>query len=400
MIVILIFGFCSGMPLALVGSTLQLWYTQAGVGLIAIGFLTLVGIPYTYKFLWAPLLDRFSWPFLGRRRGWILVTQVALMLSIALMAMLKAHSAPLALGALALWVAFLSSTQDIAINAYQTDIASPNERGMIASAYIIGYRLSMFVSGAFALVLAENIGWHLTYLLMSLLIGIGPVFVCIAKEPAFNAHRQPHLTFREMAIEPFVEFYHRKGKSIALWLLVAMILYKLPDAFALSLNSVFLFRALHFTLEQIAVASKMVGVTTTIIGVFIGGLWMRKIGLYKSVLYFGILQCLSNLGFLVLALIGKQFIFLLLAVGIENFCGGLGTAAFVGWIMSLCNIKHSATQFALLTALSAIGRVYIGPVAALIVEHFNWAWFFLVSIISGIPGILLIIKLRSYFDEK
>lgn len=391
----MLLGFSSGLPYALVASTLALWYTDAGSSLLVIGFLTLIGQPYTYKFMWAPFLDRFTLFNLSRRRGWILICQIGLIILIALMSCLSPSHEPLLLASIALGVAFLSATQDIAINAYQTEIAPPSMRALIAGAYVTGYRIGMIVSGAFAIIIAQEFNWHIAYFSMALLMLIGLLTTILSnEETAHTKCTSDSINFKKLFAEPFLDFIRQRGGRLTTLLLVTMISYKLCDAFALSLNSTFLFRHMHFTLEQIATANKLVGILATIVGCIIGGYVMTRIGLYKGLLYFGILQTGSNLAYMALAYYGHHLGLLLFCVFAENFCSGLGTAAFVAWIMAICQIKHTATQFALLTAFTAFGRVYVGPVAAILVEHLGWLWFFGFSTVIGIPAILLVKYLK------
>ncbi len=393
--VILLLGFSSGLPLALTGQTLQAWMTVDGVDLSTIGVFTLVGIPYTWKFLWAPAMDRFVPPFLGRRRGWLLVTQAALALGLTAMATLTPRADLAALGALALFVAFASASQDIVVDAYKVDVSPPAERGLAGAMGVVGYRIAMLVSGALALVLVAGsgwipaLGWHRTYLAMAALMGVGVIGTVWGHEPDLS-HAAPR-SLRAAVVDPFREFFTRPG---ALWLLALIVLYKLGDAFAGSLTTAFLLRGPGFSLAEVGAVYKVVGLTTTIVGVVLGGVLMVRLGLYRSLMAFGILQAVGTLAYMWLALAGKSYPILVLAVGIENVTTGMGTAAFVALLMALCDHRYTATQYALLSALATIGRVYVGPAAGYATDPrylgLPWPTFFFCTFVIGLPGLLLL----------
>ncbi|HSN19338.1 MAG TPA: MFS transporter [Usitatibacter sp.] len=393
--VILLLGFSSGLPLALTGGTLQAWMTVDGVDLSTIGIFTLVGIPYTWKFLWSPAMDRFVPPFLGRRRGWLVVTQLALAAAIAIMATLTPRGQLGAIAALALAVAFLSASQDIVVDAYRTDISTPEERGLAGALGVVGYRVAMLVSGALALVLVAGsgmlpaLGWRGTYLLMAALMAVGVVATLLGREPALAA--PPPRTLREAVVEPLREFFSRPG---AWWMLLLLVLYKLGDAFAGSLTTAFLLRGAHFSLEDVGYVNKAAGLAATIVGVVFGGAIMVRLGLYRSLMAFGILQAASLLTFMWLALAGKSYPIMVFAVGFENLAAGMGTAAFVALLMALCDHRFTATQYALLSALATFGRVYVGPAAGYATDPrylgLPWSTFFLCTFIIALPGLALL----------
>lgn len=399
--VVLALGFSSGLPLALTSGTLQAWMTVEGVDLTTIGVFTLVGIPYTWKFLWAPAMDRFVPPFLGRRRGWLLVTQLALAAGIAAMAFGSPRSDLALLAALAVFVAFASASQDIVVDAYRTDIVGREQRGLAGALGVVGYRTAMLVSGALALVLVAGspwmgaIGWQNTYLTMAALMAVGALATLWGVEPAAIA--PPPRRLREAVIEPLREFFSRPA---ALWLLVLLVLYKLGDAFAGSLTTAFLLRGAGFSLEDVGYVNKGVGLAATIIGVLFGGALMVKLGLYRSLIAFGILQAVSNLAFMWLALAGRNYPIMVLAVGFENISGGMGTAAFVALLMALCDHRYTATQYALLSGLASLGRVYVGPAAGLATDPryfgLDWATFFFLTFLVALPGLYLVWRLRRH----
>ena len=402
--VLLILGYGSGLPISLVTSTFQAWATVEGVSLAALGLLTLVQQPYTYKFLWAPFMDRYAPPFLGRRRGWLLITQVALIGGIAWMATYSPATAIGTMAMIAVFVAFASASQDIVADAYRTDmVTNPRERGLFSAVFVVGYRLALLVAGALALLMAAGtswmpaIGWQNTYLVMAGLMAIGIVGTFWAHEPQ---GRTAPATLQEAVVGPVKEFFTRPG---ALMMLVLVILYKVGDAFALSLTTPFLIRGMGFSVEDIAYANKVMALIATLIGVILGGVLMLRIGLFKSLLYFGILQAISNLGYMVLALAGKDYFLLYAVVGFDNLAGGMGTASFVAIQMALCNPRFTAFQYALISALAALGRVYVGPAAGYMTDPqymgLPWSTFFVVTFLAALPGLILLVIKRRTVEE-
>ncbi len=392
--VVCLLGFSSGLPLALTSGTLQAWMTVSGVDLATIGIFTLVGIPYTWKFLWAPFMDRYVPPFLGRRRGWIAAMQMLLGLGIAVMGALDPATMPWALAALALMVAFVSASQDVVFDAYRADVLRPAERGIGAAVSVLGYRLAMLVSGALALILSDQIGWQNTYWIMAVLMIAAIGATLFGPEPEVEV--KPPKTLTEAVVEPLREFFSRHG---AWGLLLLIVLYKLGDAFAGSLTTAFLIRGVEFTPTEVGAINKGMGLAATLVGVMFGGVLMAKLGLYRSLLAFGILQALSNLTFMWLASIGKDYGVMVLAVGFENLAGGMGTAAFVALLMAICDKRFTASQFALLSALAAVGRVYVGPASGYMVEAIGWTTFFGFTFLVAIPGLLLLFAMRGTVEK-
>ncbi|WP_430459009.1 muropeptide transporter [Pusillimonas minor] len=384
---LLVLGFASGLPLALVTGTLQAWATVSGVSLQNIGFLTLVGTAYTLKFLWAPLVDRYAPNFLGRRRSWMFFSQVLLGIFIMAMGMLSPSSHLGLLAAVAVIVAFLSATQDIAFDAYSTDVLRDNERAAGAALKVLGYRLAMIVSGGLALVLAGSwLGWQYTYALMGVFMMLCALATVLAPEPEVIA-AAPR-TLGVAVVAPLSEFFSRRG---AVLILLLIVLYKLGDAFAGALSTTFLIRGAGFSTEEVGAVNKIFGLVATIVGALAGGSIMARMGLYRSLLLFGILQAVSNFGYWVLAVTPPHLYTMGMVVAIENVCGGLGTAAFVALLMALCNQQFSATQFALLSALSAVGRTYLaGPFTPPLVETFGWPQFFVFTVLIALPGLALL----------
>jgi PAT family beta-lactamase induction signal transducer AmpG len=387
----LFFGFSSGLPLALTAGTLQAWLAVAGVDIRAIGLFALVGVPYTLKFLWAPLMDRFSMPFLGRRRGWILAAQVALLIFIIIMAAGSPSSSPSLFAVISILTAFASASQDIVIDAYRTDILHEEERGAGVAVFVAGYRIAMLVSGALAMVLSDGIGWRNTYLLMASLMGVGIVAVLASQEPITTG--TPPRTIKDAVELPLKDFF---GRESAFAMLFLVILFKLPDAYAGTMTTPFLIRGLGFSPAEVGIVNKGFGLASLIAGAMLGGTLMVRLGLFRSLLIFGFLQAASSLAFSLLASTGKNYPMMVFAVGFENFCGGMGTSAFVAMLMALCNSAFSATQFALLSSLASLGRVFISPTTGYVAVGAGWANFFIIASFTGIPGLLLLLALKKH----
>jgi PAT family beta-lactamase induction signal transducer AmpG len=393
-------GFASGLPFNLPQGTLQAWLSTTSVSLKTIGWFTLVGIPYALKFLWAPLLDRYSPPFLGRRRGWIVLFQAALAIAIAALALQTPPAALPRILALGFLVVFLSASQDIVIDAYRTDTLRPVERGLGSSATQLGYRAALYVTGAFALLIAAVIGWHATYLLMA-----GVMAGCIAltlAAPEPERHIVAPRSLAEAVVEPLKELLARPGMRA---LLLLVVLYKFGDAFALTLWSPFLIRGVGFTIAEVGGVAKVTMIVSTLMGALVGGVLFARLGLYRSLLIFGTLQALSNLLYSLLASVGHDLPTMVLAVGFDQFAGGLGSAAAGALLMAMCDVRFSAFQFALLSSLAAIPRNFLGPVAGALVEGAEWhgvvipalGWqrFFVLTTLTGLPAVALVWWLRA-----
>ncbi|MBF0538877.1 MAG: MFS transporter [Nitrospirae bacterium] len=392
--ILLPIGFASGLPLALTGSTLQALMTSYGVDIRTIGLFALVGLPYTVKFLWSPLMDHLVPPYLGRRRGWMLLMQLALMLSIALMATISPRSSPALMAAVALIVTMSSASLDIVADAYRTDILPTLERGLGTGVFITGYRMAMLTSGALALVLSDHIGWQSTYLLMAGVMSLGVIAVILAPEPK-DAVKPPQ-SLQEAVWGPLKDYFTRAS---ALKILLFIVLYKLSDAYAGSLSTAFLLKGMGFSATEVGTINKGLGLASTVIGAMFGGTLMIRLGLFRSLFLFGILQGVSNLLFMALAYTGKSYPMLIVTVAIENLTSGMGTASFVAFIMTLCNQRYSATQYALLSSLAAMGRILIAPTSGIVVEAVGWANFFLIATLTAIPGMTLLLWLRNDIEN-
>lgn len=395
----LIQGIASGLPFAIIISTIQVWFAVSGISVLVIGALSLVGQPYVYKFLWAPLLDRYSLPFLGRRRGWILLTQITLACVIATMAMLSPKEHTLAISILAFIIAIISASQDIVIDAYRTEFFSDNERGLSLTFYTTGYRIATIIASVMALLLVNYLGWKIVFFLMAtIMLGAAAITLLLTQEPSQQSLHPP-TTLQQAMLLPLQDFWQRP-KIIAILLFI--MLYKLAEAFTLSLASKFLID-LGFSLTNIGTIYRGVGIAATLLGTFCAGWMMLRISLFAALWWFGIIQTLSNLTFAWLAMVGKNLSVLTITVFSENFCSGLATVAFLALLMSLCNKRFTATQYALLSAVSTIGRTYIGPIAGQLAEylqvslhHSNWAIFYCCSLFTAIPSLIILYYLRNY----
>ena len=495
-------GFASGLPLALTGQAMQAWLSLEGLDLATIGFLSLVGLPYTFKFLWAPLMDRFELPWLGRRRGWLVLTQLALAGALLWMADTSPTASTKAFALLAVLVAFVAASQDVVIDAYRTDLLAARERGLGSSLSVLGYRLAMVLSGGIALIWVDPSNatgpgdgwtWPAVYRFMAGLMAGAAVLSALvlprvrALGDRSSVARQDLIGFAALLAAVAVGFVvsDRLGPPIARTLLAPwfdgstmadalktkwidllalmlglaftlplaawaaraarfetllsglssyfsqrgaaaflafIVLYKLGDAFAGSLMTPFLLKSMMFSPAEVGVVNKLIGLWLTIGGALLGGALMLRLGLWRSLLVFGVLQMLSNLGFWWLAVNGKGmwpglvvpafdwgFVRLaqatdidgglLMVIAVENLSSGMGTAAFVAFLMSLCNQRFTATQYALLSAFASVGRVWVGPLAGVMVESIGWPAFFVVSTVLAAPALLMLWWLRAAVVE-
>lgn len=403
LLTILILGFASGLPLALTTGTLAIRLTEAGVSNTAIGLFALAGTPYSYKFAWAPLMDRLPLPglssWLGRRRGWMVATQLALILAILGLGLTQPGLDPWPTALLALVTAFWSASQDIVIDAYRVEILEPRQYGAGAGVVVLGYRLGMLVSGAGALYLATFFDWEVTYALMAAAMAVGVIATLMSPEPAgvplpvaATGDRLHAVTlwFREAVVAPFADFLRHPA-----WfaILAFILLYKFGDAMAGLMSNPFYIK-LGFTKVEIANVTKVFGMAATIIGGLLGGLVVGRLGMLRSLLVCGVLQMLSNLLFVLLALAGPDIAWLAVVVGVENLSGGMGTAAFVAYLSNLCNVAYTATQYALLSSLAAVGRVFLAAPAGWLADRLDWPVFFVITTLAAVPGLVLLARLR------
>jgi PAT family beta-lactamase induction signal transducer AmpG len=485
---VLVLGFASGLPLALTGTAMQAWLVADKITIATIGFFGLVGIPYTFKFIWAPLMDRFELPFLGRRRGWLVITQLGLAGALWWMSGVSPVANAKGFALVAVLVAFLSASQDVVIDAYRTDVLSPKERGLGASLAVLGYRLAMVLSGGLAFIWADvaaGYGWTWSYIyqiMAGIMVGVSVVSLVLLprlprhlKAPDTHASRdlvgflalvaavaigyqvtnrlvQPAMDglFRVAEVTTNQKWanllslltgmaitlplgwwasrwarFETLNRSLANYLsqpragifLLLIILYKLGDAFAGALLTPFLLKAVGFTSAEVGVVNKVLGIWLTIGGALLGGALMIRIGLYRALLWFGGLQLISNFGFWLVAISTKgawgslqlpAFNWgivmlkeatqidaqLVSVVALENITGGMGTAALVAFLMALCNQRFTATQYALLSALSAVGRVWVGPFSGVLTEVMGWPLFYIFSAVMAVPGLAMLVWLK------
>ncbi|CAN5350090.1 hypothetical protein BH11PSE9_BH11PSE9_22000 [soil metagenome] len=490
----MVLGFASGLPLALTGQAMQAWLSVEGVDVATIGFLSLVGLPYTFKFLWAPLMDRFELPWLGRRRGWLVLTQLALAGALMWMASVSPTGATRSFALLAVLVAFISASQDVVIDAYRTDLLPASERGLGSSLTVLGYRLAMILSGGVALIWVDPTQgggwtWPQVYRFMAGLMVAAAVISAVALPKLAHAVAPASVARRDLfgflavlaAVAVGVFLSDRFGPPIARLLLGAwlatsdmpaalqgkwidlfalmlgiaftlplaawaaraarfetllgglrsyfsqrgaaaflafIVLYKLGDAFAGSLMTPFLLQAMQYSTAEVGVVNKVIGLWLTIGGALLGGALMLRLGLWRALMIFGVLQMVSNLGFWWLAVNGRGVLpgltipafdwgfvklmhatpvdgGLLLVIAGENLSSGMGTAAFVAFLMSLCNQRFTATQFALLSAFASVGRVWVGPLAGVLAESIGWPVFFIVSTLAALPALMMLWWMRA-----
>jgi PAT family beta-lactamase induction signal transducer AmpG len=380
-------GFFAGLPLAMSAGTLSAWLTTEGVPVEQIGVYALVGLPYALKFLWAPLVDRFSLPGFSRRRGWLVASQLAVAASIALLSIVRPASAPLALGLGALLVAFSAATLDIVVDAYRADRLPPEARAAGAATYVSGYRLGMLASGAGALVLADHWPWPAVYRAIALVLAFGAGVAVLAREP--DSHAQPPASLREAVLAPLRELFARPGAARTI---AFVVLFKLGDTMVLNLVNPFL-SARGYSLSEIGAIGNGVGVAAAVVGAFAGGLLVDRLGVRRALIVFGALQALANTGYLALIWLPPDRVALAIAISIDQLCTGLATCAFVPFLMSLCDPRTSAAQYALLTSISGAGGRLLAAAAGVLIAQVGWAAFFIFTIVIALPALWLARKL-------
>jgi PAT family beta-lactamase induction signal transducer AmpG len=386
MFVAFVMGFSSGLPLLLTGSVLQAWMRKEGVDLTVIGAMTLVGLPYTLKFLWAPILDRYTLPVLGRRRGWLLAWQILLIASIAALGRSDPARSPWIVASAAFLVTFFSASQDIVIDAYRREDLPDEELGLGASLYVNGYRVGMLLASAGGLIMADHIPFSSVYLIMAACLLPAAAVTLLAREPQMPAGAPR--TLAAAVLDPLREYFQRDA---ALWILAFILLYKIGDSMASAMTMPF-YLDIGFSMTQIGAVVKIFGFWATIGGSLAGGVLMIRLGIGRSLLLFGILQGLSTAGFAVLARVGDSLPLLAGVIAFENFSSGMGTAAYVAFMASITDKRFTATQYALLSSLMGIPRVVASAPTGLLAKHMGWEWFFLFCTLVAIPGLLLIFR--------
>jgi PAT family beta-lactamase induction signal transducer AmpG len=393
-------GFSSGLPLYVLINLVPAWLRSAGVDLKEIGLFALIQFPFTWKFLWAPLLDRFVPPFMGRRRGWMLLTQLCLVLVIGCLGLLDPHRNLWTIAALALGVAFFSASQDIVLDAFRREILTNRELGLGNAIHVNAYRLATLVPGSLALILSDYLPWSSVFWITALFMLPGALMSCLVSEPPLSQNRPK--TLSEAVKEPFHEFINRNGVRSALWILLFIFLYKLGDSMATSLATPF-YLDMGFSKTQIGLVAKQAGLWPSVIGGLIGGMWMLKVGINRALWIFGMVQLLTILGFAWLASAGPfthvdlhDLLRLALVIGFEALGVGLGTAAFVAFIARSTHPAYTATQFALFSSLSAVPRTVANAATGYIVDAIGWVPFFLLCCALAVPGMLMLPKVAPW----
>ncbi len=383
-------GFSSGLPLLLTLSILQAWMKEVNIDLKLIGVMSLIGLPYTLKYLWAPVFDRFTLPFLGRRRGWLLVSQILLMVAIVLLGFSNPREHIWFTAFAAFLVSFFSASQDIVIDAYRREDLDDNELGLGSSLYVNGYRIGLLVAGSGGLMMADHISFKYVYSIMALFLIPGIITTLFSPEPKIDKTVIPK-SLKEAVIDPLIDYFKR---DYAILILCFILLYKIGDTMAGAMTTPF-YLDLGFTKTEIGVVVKLFGFWATIAGGLIGGLVILKTGIIKALWFFGFLQAFSTAGFSLLAIIGYSIPTLSFVIAFENFSSGMGTAAFVAFMGSITNKRFTATQFALLSGLMGVPRVLAAAPTGFLVEQMGWVSFFILCTLIAIPGMMIIFKLQS-----
>jgi MFS transporter, PAT family, beta-lactamase induction signal transducer AmpG len=396
MLICVFTGFASGLPLYILINLVPAWLKSEGVNLKAIGFFALIQFPFTWKFIWAPLLDRYALPGLGRRRGWMLLTQVALLVLIASFGLFNPKLDLWSIAYLAMALAFFSASQDIVLDAYRREILSDEELGLGTSVHVNAYRIASLIPGAFSLILADHLPWAQVFMITGLFMLPGIVMTLLVSEPQLV---RPPKTLREAVVEPFHEFMTRHGWRNAVWILAFIFLYKLGDSMATALATPF-YLEMGFSKTEIGVIAKNAGLWPAVFGGIVGGVWMLKLGINRALWLFGVVQVLSILGFAWLATMGTDKIALASVIAFEALGVGLGTAAFTAYIARTTDPRYTATQFALFTSLAAVPRTFINASTGWLVEQMGWINFFFLCTALAIPGMLLLFKVAPWSSEK
>lgn len=401
MVIIGLLGFSSGLPLLLTLSVLSYWLSQIGVEKSSIGLFALVSVPYSFKFLWSPFIDKLPIPVLskkfGQRRAWALFCQAILMVAIIAMGFTNPEINPLHTAILALIVAFASASQDIVIDALRIELLQSNQQGAGAAMSVGGYRLGMLLAGGGSLIMSDFIGWPVIFAINGLFILFGMVAVYLCPEPDETPPKYKNLDefWHFTIIEPFKDFFTHKN---ALLILIFIILYKYGDAFSGVMANPF-YHELGFSGTEIGSITKFMGLIMTISGVFAGGYLVARLGILRALLIGGIIQAATNIFFVALAVVGYNLPLLVMAISTDNFAGGVGTAALVAYLSSLTNKSHTATQYALLTSMMASGRTFLSSGSGFVAEYMGWFNFFVLSIIMAIPALIILKYLGKNTDH-
>ncbi len=394
MLVTLLMGFACGLPLLLTITVLQAWMKEQGVDLAAIGMMSLVGVPYTLKFLWAPFLDRFTLPFLGRRRGWLLIAQLSLIGAIVGLGSTNPKEDLWTVAFVAFLVTFFSASQDIVVDAYRREDLPDEELGLGSSLYVNGYRVGMLLASGGGLILADHMAFSMVYFIMAACMLPGVLTTLFAPEPKISD--DPPKTLREAVFSPMIEYFSRRG---ALWILAFILFYKIGDTMASTMTIPF-YLDIGFSKTEIGAVVKLFGFWATIAGSLIGGIIMIRMGIHRSLWIFGGLQAVSTACFAILARIGHSVALLSGVIAFENLSSGMGTAAYAAFMASITNKKFTATQYALLTSLMGVPRVLASAPTGFLAKHIGWEMFFIFCTLIAIPGLLLLLKFTSWKKDS
>jgi len=396
MLICIFTGFTSGLPLFILISLLPAWLSSGGMDLKTIGLFALIQFPFTWKFIWAPLFDRFSFG-MGRRRGWLIIFQLLLLTTICSFGFVEPRSQLIVVAIISTIIAFFSASQDIVIDAYRRELLSDYELGIGNAIHVNAYKISSLIPGSLALILADSFDWEFVFIITGLFMLPGIIMTLLIKEPLLK-YGTPK-TLKEAVIEPFKEFKNRKGIKEAFLILLFIFLYKIGDRMATALATPF-YLDLGFSLTEIGVIAKNAGLWPGIIGGLAGGIWMIKLGINRALWVFGFMQMFATLSFAWLALSGDNNLILAITVGLEFFAAGLGTTAFIAYIAKTTHPKYSATQFALFTGLASVPRTFTNASTGYLVEFFGWHNFFIFCFLIAVPGMLLLFKIAPWNQSK
>lgn len=402
LIIVFLLGFSSGLPLALIGGTLQAWFASSGASVMTTGLLSLVGFPYLYRFLWSPLLDRFQFFGLGRRRSWIFLTQLSLLVGFNLLAWYSPTTSPVKMSLIALCLAFISATQDIAIDAHRTEFLLPEERGLGASFAVCGYQLATLIAGGLALVLAYHWGWPITYRCMGCCMCFGMLMVFWSPEPYDNLQKnEPNLPVARSILAPIQSLLSKPGLVVMLFFIFC---YKLAESFTTTHSGImmpFLIQGLGFSLDTIGYVNKVLGVIAILLGGVISGILLMRWSIYRALWVFGFFQTGMHLLFIALAIVGKNIYLFALAVFFNNLAAGMGSTALVAFFMYWVDKRFTATQFSILVGIAALPRIFSGPVGGILQAHLGWTGLYEVAFIltlAFVPFIFLMQRAGVFSD--
>ena len=392
MLICIFTGFSSGLPLYILISLLPAWLKSEGVSLKEIGLFALIGLPFTWKFIWAPLFDRYALPF-GRRRGWLLITQIGLLITLPVFGFFHPQLDIRTIAFFCVLVAFLSASQDVVLDAYRRELLPDVELGLGNAVHVNAYKIASLVPGSLSLILADHMDWSSVFMMTALFMLPGLVMTLLITEPALK--NVAPKTLRAAVVEPFKEFIARNGLKSALTVLLFIFLYKLGDSMATALATPF-YLEMGFSKTEIGLVAKNAGLWPSVIGGMLGGVWMMRLGINRALWIFGAVQMIAILGFAWLATVGHSLPWLALVIGLEALSVGLGTAAFVAYIAQTTNPLYTATQFALFTSLAAVPRTFVNAATGLLVGYLGWVQFFLLCFVLAIPGMLLLLKVAPW----